>query len=307
VGSQQSNELKNKSEGAQGTKTESSTMYVESNTAVLLQTAQSPVGKIGTLMDGKYNAKIVFDSCSQRSYISNRLRSILKLETVESVNLLVKTFGDEVIKFGDEMIKFAVADTEGNNITMDAYSVPKICSPISNQAIEVALKEYPHLHGLDLADSPSLSTNSDVEIDILIGANYYWKFVSGTTKRGGRLGPVAVLTRLGWVLSGPVVQKNTSCSINLNATHILRIDAEPAVFSTTDYQKKQLEKLWDLETLGIRDNEFTNESKFMEEINFNGEHYEVKLPFREEHPLLLDNHTGSVKRLSSLMFLDVPT
>jgi hypothetical protein len=129
---------------------------------------------------------------------------------------------------------------------------------------------------------------------------YYWKFVSGTTKRGGKLGPVAVLTRLGWVLSEHWL--NTSCSINLNATHVLRIDAEPAVSSTTDYLKKQLEKLWDLETLGIRDNEFTNESKLMEEINFNGEHYEVKLPFREEHPLLPDNHTGSVKRLSSLMF-----
>ncbi len=38
----------------------------------------------------------------------------------------------------------------------------------------------------------------------------------------------------------------------------------------------------------------------MEEIKFNGKHYEVKLPFREEHPLLSDNHTGSVKRLNSL-------
>ena len=39
----------------------------------------------------------------------------------------------------------------------------------------------------------------------------------------------------------------------------------------------------------------------MEEITFNGKHYEVKLPFREEHPSLPDNHTGSVKRLSSLI------
>ncbi len=39
----------------------------------------------------------------------------------------------------------------------------------------------------------------------------------------------------------------------------------------------------------------------MEEIKFDGKHYEVKLPFREEHPLLPDNHTGSVKRLNSLI------
>ena len=301
TGNQQSNQPKT----AQGTQTESSTNYVESNTAVLLQTAQSLVGKVGVVMDEKHKARIVFDSCSQRSYISNRLRSTLKLETVESENLLIKTFGDKSPKvLSCDKVKFAVTDTEGNEIIMDAYSVPTICSPISNQSIKVALEEYPHLHGLTLADKPSLSTAGDVEVDVLIGADYYWKFVTGTTKRSGKPGPVAVLTRLGWVLSGPVIQEkqgHPSCSTNLNATHVLRVDTEPIVSNTTDLLHNQLEKLWDLETLGIRDHELTTEPKFIEEINFNGKHYEVKLPFREEHPLLPDNHTGSVKRLSSLI------
>ena len=256
-------------------------------------------------MDEKHKARIVFDSCSQRSYISNRLRSTLKLETVESENLLIKTFGDKSPKvLSCDKVKFAVTDTEGNEIIMDAYSVPTICSPISNQSIKVALEEYPHLHGLTLADKPSLSTADDVEVDVLIGADYYWKFVTGTTKRSGKPGPVAVLTRLGWVLSGPVIQENQgcpSCSTNLNATHVLRVDTKPIASNTTDRLHKQLEKLWDLETLGIRDHELTTEPKFIEEINFNGKHYEVKLPFQEEHPLLPDNHTGSVKRLSSLI------
>lgn len=39
----------------------------------------------------------------------------------------------------------------------------------------------------------------------------------------------------------------------------------------------------------------------MKNINFNGKHYEVGLPFREEHPLLPDNHAGSLKRLNSLI------
>ena len=37
---------------------------------------------------------------------------------------------------------------------------------------------------------------------------YNWNIVTGTTKRGGKPGPVAVLTRLGCVLSGPVIQEN---------------------------------------------------------------------------------------------------
>ena len=97
VGNQQENQPKSetKSEIAQGTQTEASIMYVESNTVVLLQTAQSLVGKVSSIMDQKHKTRIVFDSCSQRSYISNRMRNTLNVETVELENLLVKTFGDE--------------------------------------------------------------------------------------------------------------------------------------------------------------------------------------------------------------------
>ena len=99
-----------------------------------------------------------------------------------------------------DKVQLAVVNTKGNDITMEAYCVPTICSPISNQSIKVALEEYPHLCGLNLADSSTLSGDNDVEVDILIGADYYWKFVTGTIKRGNKPGPVAVLTRLGWVV-----------------------------------------------------------------------------------------------------------
>ena len=71
---------------------------------------------------------------------------------------------------------------------MEAYSVPTICSAISNQSIKVALEEYPHLCSLNLADSSTLSADNDVEVDILIGADYYWKFLTGTIKRGNKPG-----------------------------------------------------------------------------------------------------------------------
>ena len=164
VGSQRSDQPQTKPETALGTQTESTTIYVESNTAVLLQTAESLLGQVGSVMEAKYKARIVFDSCSRRFYISNRLRNTLKLEMVESENLLIKTCNK---------VKFAVTVTEGNEIVMDAYSVRTICSPISNQSIKVALEEYPHLHGVKLADNLSMLTNCDVEVDILIGADYY--------------------------------------------------------------------------------------------------------------------------------------
>ena len=153
---------------------ESSTVYVESSTVVLLQTAHNLVGKVGSVMDQKYKTTTVFDSCSQRSYISNKLRNTLNVETVESENRLVKTFGDEASKvLVCEKVQIAVTDTKGNDIMMEAYSVLTICSPISNQSIKAALEEYPRVYGLNLAVGSTLSGDNGVEVDILIGADYY--------------------------------------------------------------------------------------------------------------------------------------
>ena len=78
-----------------------------------MQTAQSLVGKVG--VGEKEKVRVVFDSCSQRSYISNKVRNTLKLETIESENLLVKTFGDQNPKVIEcDKVKFALTDTNGN-------------------------------------------------------------------------------------------------------------------------------------------------------------------------------------------------
>ena len=71
------------------------------------------------------------------------------------------------------------------------------------------------------------------------------------------------------MLSGPVIQEHPgapTCTTNLKTTHVLRTDAEAVLPSPTDHLQKQLEKFWDLETLGIQKTELSAESKFMEEI-----------------------------------------
>ena len=83
-------------------------------------------------------------------------------------------------------------------------AVPIICSPLQNQAVNFAASTYQHLSGLLLADSISADENeSKVEVDVLIGADYYWHFLTGAIKRG-ESGPTALQTKVGWVLSGPV-------------------------------------------------------------------------------------------------------
>ncbi len=66
--------------------------YVDTETLVLLQTAVADVNP-GSKKSVK--ARLIFDSGSQRSYISNRIRNVLELPATGTENLLIKTFGSE--------------------------------------------------------------------------------------------------------------------------------------------------------------------------------------------------------------------
>ena len=105
-----------------------------------------------------------------------------------------------------ELVQLSIVSNTDMGLYVNAFSVPDICSPLSNQAVNVAVDKYPHLRDLELADSTT-ETN-DVEIDVLIVAGYYWNFVFDTVRRGEMSGPIALYTKLGWVLSSPVV---TNC------------------------------------------------------------------------------------------------
>ena len=181
----------------------SANVCANGSASVLLQTASAMVGNPNSPQQQKVKSRIVFDSCSQKSYISSRLRNSLGLETVSKQSLLVKTFGNDSPKLmSSDLVQVSITATDGLELYVNAFSVPIICSPISDQAVDLAVNTYPHLSGLSLADNSSSS--NDVDIDILIGADFYWNFVSNESRRGEQPGPVALLTRLGWVLSGPI-------------------------------------------------------------------------------------------------------
>ena len=60
----------------------------------------------------------------------------------------------------------AVCTIDGMTVYLNAYVVPVICTPLSNQYIELATTNFPFLRGLDLAET---SVDFNNEIDMLIG------------------------------------------------------------------------------------------------------------------------------------------
>ncbi|KRY97703.1 hypothetical protein T4C_10409, partial [Trichinella pseudospiralis] len=80
---------------------------------------------------------------------------------------------------------------------MEALCVPTICKLSANPN----LKDWKYLQSFDLADQ---FPRPAAEIDVLIGMDFYHKFATNETIKGGENGPHAMESSLGWILSGPI-------------------------------------------------------------------------------------------------------
>ncbi len=136
-------------------------------------------------------------------------------------------------------------------------------------------------------------------IDVLIGSDYYWELVTGNVCEGPT-GPIALHTKLGWVLSGPTTQGDSDqCTVNLSVTHVLSAEADSVEMCPLD---EQLKSFWDLESLGIHEgNDESMYEQLTSQISFQNGRYKVPLPLREFHKPLSDNYHLSVNRLKGLL------
>ena len=148
---------------------------------------------------------------------------------------------------------------------------------------------FEHLSGLRLADNPGVGSTGEVEL--LIGSDHYWELATGRVSRGS-CGPIAVETKLGWVLSGPLSCSSTAGNPPRDLTTLLTGATSQESLDVT------LRLFWELESLGITE---PSPSPFENNISFVGDRYEVQLPWKSSHPLLPDNFEISKKRLWSLL------
>ena len=210
--------------------------------------------------------------------------------------LLIKTFGsdDEELTIC-EFVKLSLKSL--HDISLNAYAVPVICSTIYNQPVEFAVQRYNHLKGLTLAED--LMQDSHAEINTLLGSDQIWNFLNGQTiRRQG--GPVAVSTKFGYVLSGPVNNVPFEEVItNFVTAHALKADAMEV--TSQEILDSHMKHFYDLETLGISSKEVSVHEEFLDDIKFNGKRYSVKLPFKETPSILMDNYNLSLNRLKGLI------
>ena len=282
------NKVKTESKGT------TTTSNMGSKGTILLQTARTTA----TNYDGSRSAsvRVLFDSGSQRSYISNRLKTTLKLKPIKNETLNLNTFGNSKFrKQNCDLVELNLEDKEHSKVTIKALSFPVICSSLPSR---INIQEFPHLDGLELADDYEHSRNE--EIDILIGSDYYWEIVTGEMKKG-ESGPIAVSSKLGWLLSGPLhdsaihteVQSNLIISGKSESNYVTPDEEENLV--------NTLKGFWETESIGIYTPEDTVESEeFTKHAYRQGDRYEVTLPWKDENLPIPSNYELSCNRLRSM-------
>ena len=128
--------------------------------------------------------RVLFDICSQKSFINERMSSKLNLLVICKERMIVQGF--ESLNAERRKIDVVQAKLCGVKqtltVTAELCVIPKICSLISCQTIALAQATYEHIIGLNLSDTCSESSN--LEVDVLIGGDYYWRFMTGKMVRG---------------------------------------------------------------------------------------------------------------------------
>ena len=138
--------------------------------SVLLQTAK---GVFTDIDESKAKSvRILFNSCSQSSYITEQAVKTLSLKLVDEGNITIKKLGKEN---NDKKViceyEFKIKILKNTfSLFMKTLGVPNISDSINVQCIDAAMKENLFLRDLELADDGGDSG----EIDVLTGADLYW-------------------------------------------------------------------------------------------------------------------------------------
>ncbi|XP_056020449.1 uncharacterized protein LOC130054508 [Ostrea edulis] len=191
---------------------------------VLLKTA---VAEVQSRNGTDCQANIMFDEGSQRCFINQKLASELQLEIIGKEVFNVSRFGSKKTEVHHlDRVQLTIIGEENQYMPIDVLVVPQIGVPIQTHLAEI--KQLPHLRYLKLAHTnPS---DQPFEIEIPIGADYYWDFIMNHVVRGN--GPTAVKSKLRYLLSGPA--KNARANTTGDKVCAEMVDRNPD-YPSADY------------------------------------------------------------------------
>lgn len=246
---------------------------------VLLKTARAKV--ISKDSGRRVAVNILFDEGSQRTFVTRKVAEQLETPYSRQERVHISTFGATQPRSEEVDVVDLTLQTRSSNVHLSALVVSKIATPVPNH-ISQAVTAHSYLQGLELADHVASET---FEINLLIGADYYWEIVGNDIVRGP--GPTAISSKLGYLLSGPTGGGETA----VNNVMVYQVMTPPI----TSY--------WDLETVGIKDDpgDSPTITRFKDDLQMKDGKYIASLPWKEDHPPLPTNYKVAEGRTQALI------
>ena len=167
--------------------------------------------------------KVLLDSGSEKSFLSQLTYTCLQLSKICTENLKINAFGNENSQNSlAKNVRFQLKTAENKSIETKAHVTPMICLPTKNQVLNLAKKHF-EKYNANFADQRHLGD----EIDLLLSMDYYWTFMTGKVQQLHEFRNLVMLESVfGRILSGSLNADGTENHvINTNITHALRVFA----------------------------------------------------------------------------------
>ena len=223
-----------------------------------------PVVSVEVQGERIHAARCLLDTGSTTTFISESLANTIKAPLVKHINLELLTFATS----NRQIVQARVVRCQMRSIDNQLMSFEPIV--LSNLGVKQeppslqlpCVQELLQQHGVELSDSASHPSNNN-EIDILIGSDI---LPTVTTGRSIVLdgGAVAMETRFGWALQGPI-RPNQSSKAVVSYLKAAKLTLEEKVSA-----------FWEIEEIA-KPHEDVQTDPFRKLINFKGGRYEVPL------------------------------
>lgn len=253
---------------------------------VLLSTAQVDIldqnGK-------KQTIRIILDSGSQSSFITEQAVNRLGLNQ-EKVNFSLNGINGSYSHIGYKCKTNVFSKTNGFSVTMCCFVIPKITGILPISKIDISKLKIPEKY--KLADPTFFQPQ---QVDMLIGADYFWEIISNEKISLGSNAPILQDTYFGWLVTGPLGNNAQNKIVSCNFNSIIEQQIQD-----------DLKKFWELESCDSIENCWSQEEIACEEHfiknttrSENGG-FVVKLPLRMDVNKLGNSLDPATKRFLSL-------
>ncbi|KAI5719978.1 hypothetical protein M8J77_000061 [Diaphorina citri] len=244
--------------------------------------------------------RAILDSASSHSYMSEKLSKLLDLKSGQAVPMNVFTFGAlEPKKMTASEVTIEIF-AEEKPYQLNLFVVPNIvCSSNPRSYHTEFLSQINEWY--TLADEFLLEKPAQ-EFDILIGVDYYARFVLGERIQIDN-NLFLLNTICGYVLSG---SKSGRDVVELEPDQSI---ARSVLFTRTEISidpSKDIKKLWDLLTIGIKENHCVSDDdlalqSFEAGLQYEDSRYSVDFPWKNESREVQSNYGLAFGRLKSLL------